>query len=373
MARLLFKRPNPGIRGVRGQIVTDIQTALGTAGHSVSIVDGVYGSETETAIKSFQAAHGLPATGQVDDVTYQRLMNQNAIPSLFHRCLQITAEYEGTGFTLVNGNFDGAGITWGIVGFTLSNGELSTMLREIDRQFPNVFSDSFGPLAAQMRQVLGPSRPQQMDFADSISIGNRSRIQPAWAEAFRELGSDQNVQEIQMKRVIQVYKNKADADAQALHLSEELSVALCFDISVQDGGLSPWEVTTIQQKTIGHSESQKRAVIAEVVANTAKPQFRKDVLDRKMTLATGIGTVHGDRYELATFGTNRASCPVGKPSCQPVPLNTDPRHRLLSSGGCHVRRFPARHDHRRPGSGARRSLCFPGSDDRRFPPSLHLP
>ena len=49
--------------------------------------------------------------------------------------LQITADYKGTGFTLANGNFDGAGITWGIVGFTLSNGELSTMLRDVDQQF----------------------------------------------------------------------------------------------------------------------------------------------------------------------------------------------------------------------------------------------
>ena len=92
MAKLLFKKPNPGTRGVRGQIVTDIQTALGAVGHPVSVVDGVYGSDTETAIKSFQTAQGLPTTGQVDDVTYQRLTNQAATPPLFHRCLQITAD-----------------------------------------------------------------------------------------------------------------------------------------------------------------------------------------------------------------------------------------------------------------------------------------
>jgi peptidoglycan hydrolase-like protein with peptidoglycan-binding domain len=159
---------------------------LGAVGNPVSLVDRAYGSETEAAIKSFQTARGLPATGQADDVTYQRQTNQ-AIPPLFHRCLQITADYEGTGFTLANGNFDGAGITWGIVGFTPSNGELSTMLRDIDQQFPNVFSDSFGSLAAQMRQILGQGRQQQVDFADSISIGNGSRLQHDWAEAFRKL------------------------------------------------------------------------------------------------------------------------------------------------------------------------------------------
>jgi Putative peptidoglycan binding domain/Glycosyl hydrolase family 46 len=228
MARLLFKKPNPGIRGVRGQVVIDIQTALGTVGHPVPVVDGVYGSDTESAIKAFQATKGLPPTGQVDDVTYQQLTAQS-ISRLFNRCLQITGDYEGTGFSLANGNFDGAGITWGIVGFTLSNGELSTMLKQIDQQFPDVFNRSFGALASQMRKVLGQSLQQQMRFADSISIGNGSRLQPEWAEAFRKLGADPNVQDIQMQRVTKVYKNKADTDAHALGLTEEMSLALCFD------------------------------------------------------------------------------------------------------------------------------------------------
>jgi hypothetical protein len=33
---------------------------------------------------------------------------------------------------------------WGIVGFTLSNGELGRMLQQIDKDLPQVFSDAFG-------------------------------------------------------------------------------------------------------------------------------------------------------------------------------------------------------------------------------------
>jgi hypothetical protein len=79
-------------------------------------------------------------------------------------------------------------------------------------------------------------------------------------------------------------------------------LALCFDVSVQDGGLSPSEITSVQQQTAGQSESQKRALIAQTVADTAKPQFRNDVLNRKMTFAKGVGTVHGERYELDGWG-----------------------------------------------------------------------
>jgi len=142
MSRTLFKRARPGVRGVRGQIVTDIQNALGKAGHPVPMVDGVYGRDTQTAVSDFQKAQGLPETGDVDDVTFERL-TRAAIPPVFHRSLQITADYEGTGFGLANGNFDGAGITWGIVGFTFANGELVRMLQQIDKQLPQVFSDAF--------------------------------------------------------------------------------------------------------------------------------------------------------------------------------------------------------------------------------------
>jgi peptidoglycan hydrolase-like protein with peptidoglycan-binding domain len=63
MSRLLLKRGKPGVRGVRGQIVTDIQNALGRAGHPVPTVDGVYGQDTQTAVASFQKEQGrrLPA------------------------------------------------------------------------------------------------------------------------------------------------------------------------------------------------------------------------------------------------------------------------------------------------------------------------
>lgn len=301
MSRLLFKRGKPGVRGVRGQIVTDLQNALGRAGHPVPTVDGVYGQDTQTAVASFQKEQGLPETGEVDDVTFQRLTNA-AIPPVFLRSLQITADYEGTGFGLANGNFDGAGITWGIVGFTFSNGELVRMLQQIDQQLPQVFSNAFGPLAARLRQVLAGSHADQMSFANSISIGDGNHVAHDWDEAFHRLGADPGVQDIQLARVDTVYKKIADDNAAALGLQEELSVALCFDVSVQNGGLKQSEVARVQQATAGQSEKQKRRFMAELVADRSKPRFRKDVLDRKMSFANGAGTVHGDQYELDGWG-----------------------------------------------------------------------
>jgi hypothetical protein len=208
----------------------------------------------------------------------------------------------GTGFGLANGNFDGAGITWGIVGFTFSNGELVRMLQQIDQQLPQVFSNAFGPLAGKLRNVLAGSHADQMAFANSISIGNGNHVAHDWDEAFHRLGADPGVQDIQLARVDTVYKKIADDNATALGLQEELSMALCFDVSVQNGGLKPSEVARVQQATAGQSEKQKRQFIADLVADRSNPRFRKDVLDRKMSFANGAGSVHGEQYELDGWG-----------------------------------------------------------------------
>ena len=50
-----------------------------------------------------------------------------------------------------------------------------------------------------------------------------------------------------------------------------------------------------------------------------------------------------------------------------VPVDLHPRHRLLPAGGHRVRRVPARRDHRRPRSGARRPVGLPRGVDRGVP------
>ena len=70
-------------------------------------------------LRAFQTAKSLPATGKVDDVTWQALM-QRPIPGTDLRSLELTAAFEGHGYTLAQGNWDGAWLTWGVIGFTQS-------------------------------------------------------------------------------------------------------------------------------------------------------------------------------------------------------------------------------------------------------------
>ena len=60
-------------RGSSGSVVREIQTRLKNWGYYSGAVDGVYGSQTETAVKYFQCRNGLHVDGQVGDKTLAAL------------------------------------------------------------------------------------------------------------------------------------------------------------------------------------------------------------------------------------------------------------------------------------------------------------
>ncbi|MFG1952050.1 peptidoglycan-binding protein [Micromonospora sp. NPDC048830] len=60
-------------RGESGANVYTVQHLLTARGHATAI-DGIFGSDTETKVKSFQTAAGLAATGVVDTTTWPALV-----------------------------------------------------------------------------------------------------------------------------------------------------------------------------------------------------------------------------------------------------------------------------------------------------------
>src|ERR671937_1976861 len=131
MTRVLFAK------GASGEIVRKIQRRLTAKGFDPKGVDGQYGDNTRKAVRAFQTSSQLEPSGEVDVTTWQKLMAK-PVPSVRERSLQVTAAFEGHDFTLAQGNFDGAGITWGIIGFTLLGGELGRILSEIEARFPGI-------------------------------------------------------------------------------------------------------------------------------------------------------------------------------------------------------------------------------------------
>jgi hypothetical protein len=288
--------------GSRGEIVGDIQRALLAAGHDPQGIDEIYGGQTAAAVRSFQQANGLPVTGAIDDATWTALLNR-PIPGTDLRSLQLTAAFEGHGYTLAQGNFDGAWLTWGIIGFTMKFGGVQRIILEIQSRFPDLVQAAFGQQAGELIRIMRAPRQEQKEWADSVTVAG-SLAEP-WRSGFARLGAQPPVREEQQRLAKVDYYNPAEQTARRFGLRSELGLALCFDVHVQNGGISSDARQQIRQRIgdrPGLEERELREIIANAVADHANRQFAEDVRTRKLTIALGSGTVHGRRYVLENWG-----------------------------------------------------------------------
>ena len=293
-------------KGLRGLSATRIQQYLVaqgfTVGPSEGFVDGDFGAMTETAIGDLQIALGRPRLGAVDTDTWNSL-TPDPLPSLFNRCLDLTAAFEGHGFTLLQGNFDGAGFTWGIVGFTLQSGELTTLLHDIDALAAGTVDAALGPLAHEWNQATAQSWPEQLAWADSLSQpGSKQFARSDWKQAFERLGRTPAAQQAQCARARQDYFVRALAQAQRLNLVTELGVALAFDVCVQNGGFKAAAFELAEQLGDTVTEAELRLRLADTVAESAKPEWIENVRARKRTIAAAAGEANKTPYRLSSWG-----------------------------------------------------------------------
>ncbi|MDF5714380.1 MAG: peptidoglycan-binding domain-containing protein [Rhizonema sp. NSF051] len=76
--QLLANQNMPTLRiNVQGQAVTILQLLFNNF-HGLQIkVDGIFGQETENAVKDFQGSRNLHLTGIVDFATWEALVNED--------------------------------------------------------------------------------------------------------------------------------------------------------------------------------------------------------------------------------------------------------------------------------------------------------
>ncbi len=287
--------------GAIGETIKRIQHTLTQNGFDTEGSDGWYGENTAHAVRQFQEAKSLAATGTIDDSTWNLLM-ACSVPPVRERSLQVTASFEGHGFGLAVGNFDGALLTWGIIGFTMASGQVQEIVESMEKDRPDIIRDAFQAFAENLLQVMRAPADLQKSWANEHTLPSGALMRP-WREMFATFGSYPEVQAEQMKRVSNDYLDPAIATAKKLNFTSELGLALCFDIHVQNGGIkrSAWQQIQ-QQSGPNIKEPDLRIIVANAVADSARKAYREDVRKRKLTLATGQGSVHGHAYDLQAWG-----------------------------------------------------------------------
>lgn len=291
-------------QGSLGGTVESIQRALCASTFDTKGIDGSYGANTTEAVRAFQRDRGLPVTGIVDTDTWKSLMNGAPIPGVNIRALELTAAFEGHGYTLAQGNWDGAWLTWGIVGFTMKHGEVQKIVLEIQNSSPDLINRAFGNNGNTLVAVMKDTPRNQEKWANTISVG--ARVAEPWLSGFRLFGQIREVQDLQRKTAYDDYFVPALGTSRNLSFKTELGIALCHDIHVQDGGIGPEAQSDIDAacKTHGNpiTEPQLREIVANAVADNASPKYAADVRSRKLTIARGAGDVHNQHFVLADWG-----------------------------------------------------------------------
>jgi peptidoglycan hydrolase-like protein with peptidoglycan-binding domain len=292
-------------RGARSELVRRLQAGLQRAGSYKGDLDGDFGDGTAKAVATFRVKHSLGRDQIVDAATWQAVTG-GPVPLLRERAIAVTAAFEGHGFGRAAGNYDGAGLTWGIIGFTLSSGNVPRLLLASEARKPGCVEATFGKKGSELLQVMKGPRTKQMAWADSISSGStKSNVLEPWRSCFLRFGEIPEVQQLQIDQVNAAYFQPATKTARTLGLKTELGVALCFDIHVQNGSISPGAMDQIRRESKAHpihKERELRVIIANAVADSSRAQYREDVRSRKLTLATGAGSVHGATYVLRNWG-----------------------------------------------------------------------
>lgn len=224
---------------------------------------------------------------------------------LLLRCIALTGSFE-TGamppgcFTRVAGDFDGMGISFSALQWNLGKATLQPLLRRIYAESPDVMTKCFGLLSSKLKSVL--SAPTEYQLAWSRQIQISGQLNPEWVECFALLGATPEWLKVAMDSA-EHYLDHARVDAIKLSVSSDRALALLFDCSVQNGGVSELAQHHILDDYLkSWGEPEKMRCIAENVARGSNPKWQKDVLTRKLCIANGAGTVHGAKFDLTKFG-----------------------------------------------------------------------
>ena len=283
--------------GSCGYLVRDLQRGAGLAQ-----VDGAFGMATGRAVMDVQRVHGLEQTGKADEATFAAL--GLVWPDEFERCLNLTSCLEGTSFGDCNAtDIDGAGLTFGVAGFTTASGEVQTILRHLRLRNPQAFQVLSESTHAKLQQLVS-SRTTDDGAWKQLFYGSDCRVRPEWIVAFRTWGGVAEMQSAQKDLARELFWQPALRAVHRLRLESNRARALLFDIAVQNGG---WNVR--HQRVFDSLVLQKRPcdeqatldLIAQAVATCAASKWRTDVLARKLMLARGSGFVHGRQYDLHSY------------------------------------------------------------------------
>jgi hypothetical protein len=250
------------------------------------------------------------------------------------KAVKITSTFEtgrAGGFGGLTGNFDGQGLSFGLMNFTIKAGSLIPLLKEFIGKFPSRYAGIFGKDAARFKDIIFAVKPdpknpkrqirdveRQMDFVNrqmnqvpKKAKGNK--IVEPWKTYFGGLEKDAEFRKIQVKAVRQAL-GKARYWFNYFGFKTERGFAFMFDLVSSHGGawlnaskfkgkrrLRLQKMLAKKKAELGRetlTELEKMEVIANMIADVSLEEWREKARIRKLWFVRGKGKVHGHIYDI---------------------------------------------------------------------------
>ncbi|MBI1919805.1 MAG: peptidoglycan-binding protein [Geobacter sp.] len=314
--------------GSKGDEVRKIQDRLKALALYAGPLDGDFGGGTQSAVKAFQVKEGLTVDGVVGPESWRTLFREEvtklplAQKPLDHRCLALTGSFE-TGaafpdcFAGISGDFDGQGMSFGVLQWNFGQKSLQPLLKDMLRDHRETAARIFGSKLPVLEEILKADQEEVMQFARSIQHPVKHFVTEPWKGMFKALGRTDEFQQIELRYAKQLF-DEAVALCAEYGLWSERAVAMMFDIKVQNGSIGK----VLKQRILARfadlpagAEEEKEVARMKVVANlraeAANAKWVEDVRSRKLCCANGTGSVHNILYDLQEqFGIRLARHPA---------------------------------------------------------------
>lgn len=230
--------------------------------------------------------------------------------SIFDVCVKVTSSFEGTEYGTVTNNFDGQGISLGLLQWNLGTGSLQTyILNHIDPMMFDFFPKPILPLIK-----MPPS--DAVTWVKDVCMDENGDLKEEWRKAFERFLTTPSVINVQKQAIDKYWHRSKEILGKFNGMKQTRKLhAWCFDLAVQSWSLgvdvpAPHKdhaesiinqydaKNAVEWNTVLLSEEQQILIImSHLRALKCKPEWRRDFFNRKATIAMGFGIVHGKKYD----------------------------------------------------------------------------
>ena len=245
--------------------------------------------------------------------------------------LNISGSFEGAdGWANLSDNFDGQGVSMGLLNQNLGQGSLQPMLIRLRDGRPDVLAALVSP--GHLSALLGMLARWQVASAGELELGPLSsfdatgemgklsapsanrvsvdwavvelyvagKFDPIWKAELTALASSPEYVSVQIEAAVRDHE-RAVAYGARIAVRELRAYLMLFDVNVQNGGLYAEDLADYDAFVHGSPRADSAARLEKLLAlrlRHVRTRFVADVRTRKLAIIRGTGAVHGSPRNL---------------------------------------------------------------------------